>query len=148
MPHVNSPTLPTDDGIVRNPKEFSDALTLELTDEEITRALKTTLPIRLKWQRKFRSAVRHQNFTVDEAMKLLDQFETELVYELATMCHIMATVDVTPVFEGQPPVIEFMGSMSSHPSAKYGLDHERKEFEVKRAKDTKQDFLGIKTLEE
>lgn len=149
MTYVNSPTLSTDDGIVRSPKEFSDALTLDLTDEEISQALAITLPIRKKWSARFRYKLSDPNaFTVDEAMKLVDQFEQELTYELATRAHLMVSVDVSGVFEGQPPVIEFIGALPSHPSAKYGLDHEKKEAEVKKAKETGQDFLGITKLDE
>jgi hypothetical protein len=140
---VNSPSLPVDAGIVRTPKEFSDGLTLDLTDAEISQALRITLPIKQKWQARFRSAFRHQNFTVDEAMKLVDQFEDELVTELATKMDLIATVDVTGVFEGEPPVIEFVGCLPSHSSAKYGVDHERKGAEVKTAQDRNQAFLGI-----
>lgn len=144
---VTSPNMPVSDGLVHSAKQFSDALTLDLTDEEITHALQVTIPIRRKWQDKFRSKLRHGDFTVEDAMKLVDQFEQELHYELATKCHLLVSVDVTGVFEGQPPVIEFMGALPSHPSAKYGLDHERKEFEVKRSKDRSEDFLGVTKID-
>lgn len=145
---IDSPTLPTNDGIVRTAKEFSDGLTLDLTDDEITKALRITLPIKAKYQEMFRSRLRHNNFTVEEAMRLVDQFEDELVYELATQMDLIATVDVSPVFnDGSPPVIEFVGALGSHSSAKYGLDHEKKEWEVKQAKERKQDFLGIDKLD-
>jgi hypothetical protein len=145
---VNSPTLPVDAGIVTTPQQFSDGLTLDLTDDEITRALQITLPIKCKWQNRFRSKLRHQNFTVEEAMKLADQFEDELVTELATKLDLIATVDVAPVFEGQSPVIEFVGCLPSHSSAKHGVDHERKGHEVKKAKERNQVFLGIDKLGE
>jgi hypothetical protein len=40
------------------------------------------------------------------------------------------------------------GALASHSSAKYGLDHEKKEWEVKGAKELGQDFLGITKLGE
>src|SRR5438270_7743593 len=123
---VNSPTLPVSQGIVRSPKEFSDGLTLDLTDEEIARALAITLPIRKKWSTKFRSQFRHDGFTVEKALTMIDQFEDELVYELATKMELIATVDASPIFEGQPPIIDFVGCLPSHVSAKHGLDHEKK----------------------
>lgn len=140
---VNSPSLPTDEGIVKTPKEFSDALTLDLTDEEIQQALRIIIAVSSKWQEVFRSRLRHVNFTIEDAMKLVDQFEDELVYELATKLDVLAHVDVAGVFEGKPPVVELVGALPSHSSAKHGLDHERKEWEVKKAKDKGQDFLGI-----
>lgn len=147
-PSITSPTMPVHSGIVSSPKEFSDGLTLDLTDAEITQALQVTLPIRLKWMRIFRSKMRDAQFTLDEALKLLEDFEDEIVYELATQAHILVHVDAEPVFYGEPVVIEFVGALDSHISAQYGLDHERKEWEVKRAKTRDEAFLGIDTLDE
>lgn len=144
---INSPALPVDEGIVRTSKQFSDGLTLDLTDDEIAKALRITLPIKRKWEDKFRSRLRHNNFTVEEAMKMVDQFEDELVYELATKLDLIATVDVASVFEGGSPVIEFVGCLGSHPSAKYGLDHERKTHEVRKANEQKEAFLGESKLD-
>ena len=144
---VDSPTLPVDHGIVKTAKQFSDGLTLDLTDDQITRALQITLPIKNKWEAIFRRKLRHSSFTVDEAMHLVDQFEDELIYELATQLDLIATVDVSGVFEGESPVIEFVGCLSSHESAKYGMDHERKEWEVKRALAENKPFLGIDKLD-
>lgn len=138
--------MPTNDGIVSTPKEFSDALTLDLTDDEITQAMQITLRIRQKWQDRFRSAFRDLNFTVNQAMKMVDQFEDELKDELANKLNILVHVDAAPVFEGEPMVIEFMGGLPSHSSAKYGLDHEKKTWEVQKAKEKGQDFLGVDKL--
>lgn len=145
---VNSPTLPVNQGIVHSPKAFSDGLTLDLTDEEITRFLQITLPIRQRWSSTFRSKLRHNNFTVEEAFKLLDEFEDELVYELATKMDLLVSVNVEPVLEGEPPIIDILGALPSHSSAQYGLDHEKKSWEVKRAKERGEDFLGVTRLPE
>lgn len=145
---VDSPNMPVSTGIVRTAKAFSDGLTMDLTDDEIQRALKITLPIKNKWQNIFRSKLRHANFTLEQAMKMVDQFEDELIYELATKLDLIATVDVSPVFEGQPPIIEFVGCLASHSSAKYGMDHEKKEWEVKKAAfTTGEAFLGESKLD-
>jgi hypothetical protein len=130
-------------GIVKTPKEFSDALTVDLTDEQITQALKTLLPITRKWQDRFRAKFNVDNFRIEEAMKMIDQFEDELKYELATKCHLLARVDVEPVFNGESPTIEILGALPSHSSSIYGMDHEKKTYEAVKAKELNKDFLGI-----
>lgn len=144
-----SPTMPTDPGIVRTPKQFSDSLTLDLTDEEIAKAMQITLAVRRKWSAIFRSKFGpNEQFSADAAFKLLGQFEDEIKTRLAEEMDLLASVDVEPVLFGQPPVITFEGALGSHSSAKYGLDHEKKEWEVKRAKARGDDFLGIETIGE
>lgn len=145
---VDSPNLPVNPGIVVSTKAFSDGLTMDLTDDEIQRALQITLRVKRKWEGIFRSKLRDHSFTVEQAMKLVDQCEDELSYELATKLDILASIDASPVFEGQPLIIEFVGALSSHSSAKYGMDHEKKEWEVKRATfETGEDFLGQSKLD-
>lgn len=146
---VTSPTMPTDPGIVYSPKQFSDSLTLDLTDAEIQRAMEITLRIRSKWSARFRSRFgTHGGFSFDDAVTMLNQFESELKETMATEMDLMVSVDMEPVLAGAPPVITFEGALPSHSSAVYGLDHERKEWEVKRAKDLGQDFLGIDKIGE
>jgi hypothetical protein len=149
---VTSPTLDTDPGIIRSAKQFSDNLTLDLTDTEIKQALKIIITISKKWQARFRykfnnvAAYSHlsESQVMEEAAKLIDQFETELHHTLAEKLQLIATVDMAPVFEGQPPVVELIGALDTHSSAKYGLDHERKEYEVKKANERGEAFLGEK----
>lgn len=148
MSNPTSPTLPADDGIVRSPKEFSDNLTLDLTDDEIQRAMSAVLEVRAKYSRIFRSKFGpHGNFTVEGAMIALDEFEKELKDRLAQQ-DLLVSVDVEPVLFGEPPIITLEGALPTHVSAKYGLDHERKSYEVRKAKDLGQDFLGIDKLGE
>lgn len=145
---VTSPTLPTNEGFVYTPKQFSDALTLDLTDGEIQRAIQIITSVARKWRSIFAYRLGpHSSFTIDQAMKLVDNFEDEVKTQLAEELDLLATVDVTPVFEGQPPVVELLGALPGHSSAKYGLDHEKKEWEVKKAKTLGQDFLGSDRLE-
>lgn len=141
---VTSPELPVDSGIVKTRKQFSDALTQDLSDEEISKALQLMLPIKEKWEERFRAKATSPLFGVEEAMELVDQFEEELKYELATKLHVYATVDVTPLFEGQPMVIEFQGALPSHDIAKYGFDHERKTDNVQKATAQGEAYLGEK----
>jgi hypothetical protein len=142
---VTSPTLPVDDGLVTSAKGFSDALTQELTDDEIKRAFEMTVRISRKWQDKFRRRFGpHAIFTPEEALEALDEFEEELKYELATKLHVYATVDPTPVFEGKGPIVEFAGALPSHPIAVHGFDHERKTWEVQHATQREEDYYGQK----
>jgi hypothetical protein len=142
---VNSPQLPVDDGIVTSAKEFSDVLTQELTDDEIKTAFEMTVRISNKWHRKFVSRFGpHSIFTPEEALEALDEFEEELKYELATRLHVFATVDATPVFEGEPPIVEFAGALPSHNVAKHGFDHDRKTWEVQHATERGEDYYGQK----
>jgi hypothetical protein len=145
---VDSPNLEVDKGIVRTPKAFSDGLTLDLTDDEISRALAITLPIKNKWSRIFRSKMNDPSFkTLEQAMKLCDQFEDEIKTTLAEKMGLLVTVDVSPTFEGQPLIIDFMGALPGHYSEQYGTDHEKKSWEVKRANDKGEDFLGASNIE-
>jgi hypothetical protein len=59
---------------------------------------------------------------------------------------LIATVDASPVFSGEPPVVDIVGALDSHYSAKFGMDHERKEWEVKRAAQQGTAFLGSDRL--
>jgi hypothetical protein len=144
---TTSPDLPTNSGIVTSTKDFSNGLTLDLPDSEITQALQIVLPIKKKWQQRFRYKFGHASFGIEEAMKLVDQMEDEIVTTLAERLHLIATVDASPVFEGEPLIIEFVGALDSHASAKYGQDHEKKAWEVKRALQTGEDFLGQHSLD-
>ena len=140
-----SPTLPVNDGIVTSAKQFSDGLTQDLTDDEIKRAFEMTVKITAKWHEKFaRRFGPHSIFTPEEALEALDEFEEELKYELATRLHVYATVDPTPVFEGEPPIVEFAGALPSHSIAKHGFDHEKKTWEVQHATAREEDYYGQK----
>jgi hypothetical protein len=142
---VTSPTLAVDEGIVRSPVEFSNALTLDLTDSEIQQALKTILPITKKWQTIFiNKFARDPHFDVDRAMDLVDQMEREVKETMMEKCQLLVSVDVTPLLEGQPIVISFEGALASHSVSKYGFDHEAKSYEVRKAKDRGEAFLGQK----
>lgn len=138
-----SPNLPDND-LIATQKQFSDVLTQELTDDEIQKAFKIMIPIIRKWQEKFRLKAHSPLFGVEDALKLIDKFEEELKYELATKLQVYAVVDVTPLFEGEPMVIEFQGALPDHQIAKYGFDHEKKGWEVTKATDRGEDYLGQK----
>ena len=143
---ITSPTLDTESGIVTSVKDFSGKLTLDLTDDEIKRAMVIVTRVKRKWQERFRSKFSDPNlsFSLDEAMDLVTQFEDEIKTELAEKVNVLATVDPIPVLEGKPLVIEWIGKLPGDDIYKYGMDHERKETQVKKATQRGEDFLGQK----
>jgi hypothetical protein len=141
---VNSPEVPVDSGVVATPKAFVHGLTMELTESQSQQALQIVLPIKNKWSAIFRSRLRHQNFTVEEAMKLVDQFEDELVTTLAERMSLIATVDASPVFEGEPLIVDFVGCLDDHDTAQYGFDHEKARYEIQKSMERGESFYGEK----
>lgn len=145
--HVTSPTLDTPDTLVRNDREFSNAQTLELTDDEIQKCWRIIQPIRHKWKLRFQSKFRdiqgesNLSRALEEAMKMVDEFEDEIKTRLYDV-EVLATVNTLPVLEGQPLEIEFIGKMPGSNLDKYGMDHERKGWEVKRATARGEDYYG------
>lgn len=140
-----SPTLATNDGYVHSAKEFSGAMTLDLTDEDIARAMKIIGEVRLKYGRKFIQKFNDPStFKLDDALKALEELEDEVKTRLANEVNVLATVDTVPVLEGQPPAIEIIGIMPGGDLEKYGMDHEKKTWEVRRATDRGEDYYGQK----
>lgn len=135
--YVTSPSLPTQEGIVTSAKEYSDALTMDLTDEEIRKSFSLIALVRKKYAgRSFD--------TIEQGIMIIEELEKEIQYELATGLNILARVDSTPMLMGQPPILEIMGKLPGDSVEKYGFDHEKKEWEVKRATDRGEDYLGQK----
>lgn len=139
-----SPTLDADSGIITSARDFSGKLTLDLTDEEIKRAFEIIVPIKKRWESIFRVKFSDPNlsFTMDQALDMVEQFEDEIKTRLAEDVNILATVDTTPLLEGQPLIIEWIGRIPGDNVFKYGLDHEKKEWEVKKATARGEAFLG------
>lgn len=140
-----SPELPTQDTRVKTAKEFSGALTLDMTDEEIAQAYRIVVRVKSKWQEKFRRKFNDPSaFKLDDALKMIEQFEDEIKTELAEKVQVLATVNTVPILEGQPLEIDWIGRLPGSDLARYGMDHEKKEWEVKRAVERGEDFLGQK----
>lgn len=136
--YVTSPTLDTESTLVHNDVHFSGTQTLELTDDEIKSAWRIIQRIRYKYINVFRSkfnALEEGKISqaLEDCMKLVDQFEDEIKTELAEKVECLATVNVMPVLEGEPIEIEFLGKLPGSDIYKYGMDHERKGWEVRRA---------------
>jgi hypothetical protein len=120
---------------------------MDLTDEEIKKAFELTVRISQKYHEKFaKSFGPHSIFTPELALEALDAFEEELKYELATKLDVYATVDATPVFEGEPPIVEFSGALPSHSIAKQGFDFEKKTWEVQHATARDEAYYGQKGI--
>lgn len=138
------PTTPNTDlsdrEIVRTLDEFSGALTLDMTDAEIEQAAKVMLPIYRRHKQKFLMKFAGLR-SVEEAMALIDEMENEIQYEMATKCGILVRIDVEPLFEGSPPIIDWVGKVGGVESE---FDHDQKEWEVKRATERDEAFLGQK----
>jgi hypothetical protein len=140
-----SPELPVrDTGLVQSAADFSGALTLDLTDDEIGKAFEICTSVKRKYEAIFRSKFRDTSFTLDEAMREVEKFEDEIKTRLAEEADVLATVNVLPVLEGKNIEIDWIGVLPSHSVNKYGMDHEKKEWEVKRATDRREDYLGQK----
>jgi hypothetical protein len=139
-PYVTSPNLPTDRDVVSTAKEFSGAMTLDLSDDEIKRAMEITKEVHSKhreiWIRKL--PFDH----IEQIADYLEEFEKELAYRMMTELEVLVRVDGEPCFYGSGPIIDWMGKLDTSSLAKYGQDHEKKEFEVKRAVNRGEDFYG------
>lgn len=73
----------------------------------------------------------------------LEALRDEILTRLSTI-NILATVDVAPVLNGEPPTVEIIGKVAGDSQHKYGMDHERKQYEVRKATARGEEFLGQK----
>jgi len=76
--------------------------------------------------------------------EMLDQLRDEVITRLAEDMGILATLDPTPCFHGEPPIVEIVGKVAGHSFNKDGFDHERKYWEVQKANKLGEDYLGQK----
>lgn len=145
--NLTPPAVPESGGFVHSLKEFSDTLTLDLTDEEIAQTFKVLLEVITKWQNIFRSKMISSYKDAEDIIKDTDRFESEIKERLESLS-ILASVDVMPVIEGTGyPTIVLEGALPSHYSAKYGADHEKKTYEVRKAKEKGEVFLGASNIQ-
>ena len=104
----------------------------ELTDYEVGEVGKIIGSI----QRKFA----HRPNTPE----VLDQLRDEVITRLAEQLNILATLDPTPCFHGEPPIVEIVGKVAGDGIHKEGFDHERKYWEVQKANDLGEAYRGQK----
>jgi hypothetical protein len=104
----------------------------DLTDSEITETFKIVALVREKYARTAN--------TPENLDKLRDEVLTRLM-EIG----VLATLDPAPCLYGEPPIIEILGKVSDdkvfHTE---GFDHEKKQYEVRKATDRNEDWLGQK----
>lgn len=118
--------------VVTSTKEFSDNSMMELTDSEVQAALSEILRIQEKYQYRLANEANLQSLASEITEKMFDM-------------NILVSFDPTPLFEGDAPHLEILGKVGGE-FDKHGFDHEREQWEVKRANDKGEDFLGSDKL--
>lgn len=103
----------------------------ELLDSEAQEAVQVIASVQSKYADR-------QN-TVENLEELRDEALTRLM-EIG----ILAEFDPTPAFYGEPPILEIRGKISTDPLHKYGFDHEQKQYEVRKAQERGEEYLGQK----
>ncbi len=135
MSQSNSPD------VVSTMTDFSNAMTLDLNDDEIKTAGELILTIRARYVDKWQ----FMSFdSFDHAAIELEHYRDEITTTLAERLGILATVDTAPVLDGEAPIIEIIGKIEGTSFAKYGMDHEKKKWEVELATERGEDYLGQK----
>jgi hypothetical protein len=76
--------------------------------------------------------------------EVLDQLRDEVITTLAEQLNVLATLDPTPCFHGEPPIVEILGKVAGDNIHKDGFDHERKYWEVQKANELGEAYRGQK----
>lgn len=118
------------DDIIKSEKQFAQ-FAMDLTDLEIGQIAKIIKQIQAKYASRPNSP------------EVLDQLRDEVLTKLAEI-EILATVDPTPCFHGEPPIVEILGKVPGSAIHKDGFDHERKAWEVRKANELGEDYRGQK----
>lgn len=119
------------DDRIKDPTQFVQWAD-ELTDEESVAAVRIIARVQEKYRNKAN--------TVEN----LEELRDEVLYELMDKVSILAEFDPSPCFHGEPPVVEIKGKISTDAIHKHGFDHEKKEWEVRKAKERGEEYLGQK----
>ena len=119
------------DDIIKSTKQLA-SFAQDLTDIEVGQVGKLIG----KLQRKYA----HKPNTPEN----LDYLRDEVITKLAEDMGILATLDPTPCFHGEPPIVEIVGKVAGHSFNKDGFDHERKYWEVQKANQLGEAYLGQK----
>lgn len=118
------------DDIIKSEKQmvhFAD----ELTDTEAVTVTRLIGECQMKWA--------HKANTKENLEYLRDEVLTKLMGY-----NILAEFDPAPCFYGEPPIVEIRGKVPGDPIHQYGFDHERKKWEIDKAHDRGEDYLGEK----
>jgi hypothetical protein len=128
---ITSPNLDTKDSrVAKSVGDFSGMLTMDLTDDEIASAFKVIAEVNMRYR--YLQATREN----------LEAMGDEIVYRLADETSILSKYDPVPLASGGHPEVELIGKVDGDSIHKYGFDHEKKEWEVKRATQQGENFLG------
>lgn len=122
------PKVPDDK--IKSPTQFvhwSD----ELTDDEAVEAVKVIGQVQKKYQH------------MRNSKENLEALRDEALYRLMEI-GILAELDPAPCFYGEPPVLEIRGKVSTDPIHQHGFDHEKKQYEVRKALERGEEYLGQK----
>jgi hypothetical protein len=103
----------------------------ELTDTEAIAAVKIISQIQVKYQ--------YKTATKENLEALRDEALTRL-----SEINILAELDPAPILNGEPPTIEIKGKMAIDDIHQYGFDHEKKKWEIDKARERNEDYLGEK----
>lgn len=103
----------------------------ELTDSDAVRAVELVAQLQTKYANK------------PNTKENLEELRDEALTRLADI-NILAEFDPAPCFYGEPPILEFKGKISTDDIHTYGFDHEKKGWEINKAHDRGEDFLGEK----
>jgi hypothetical protein len=122
--------VPAPDDKIKSRKQFVE-WNDELTDTEAQAAMAVIVPIQSKYA--------NRPNTVANLEELRDEVLTKLME-----CNILAEFDPSPCFHGEPPILELRGKIATDSIHKYGFDHEKKQYEVLKARDRGEDYLGEK----
>lgn len=126
-----SMNMDVDNGVLATPKDFSNALTTELSDTEIGKAMEVIVSVQKKYAHKTNSVPN------------LDMLRDEITTKMAEI-GILVAVDPTPCFYGEAPVVDIIGKVAGDAIHDHGFDHERKMYEVRKATERGEDYYGQK----
>lgn len=118
------------DDLITTGKDFAGFAT-ELLDSEVQQAVAVIVSVQEQYKHRANTAAN------------LEMLRDETLERLAAI-GILATLDPTPCFYGEPPVLEILGKVKGDSIHKEGFDHEKKGYEVRKSVQRGEDFLGQK----
>lgn len=101
----------------------------DLTDKQVQDITRIVMQAQMRYGRKLSNA------------KNLEEMRDEILTRLAEI-NVLATVDPSPVFYGEPPIVDILGEVNVTNDGLF--DHERKAAEVKRANELGEAYRGQK----
>lgn len=133
-----------DAGTARSRTEFAH-IAYNLLDHEADRVGEIARKYQLRWIREsagILSDPRLGTKTWEKLVEAAERIGQDVKEELADKLNLVAAWDSTPIYWGQPPLLEIMDKVEGDDIHRYGFDHEQKGHEVLKARDRGEDFLG------